>query len=114
MSKKEKSSVQLLVPDGAGDLAVVTDRRFEKGAWPIEVPVLGEHSEHWLRFVAAECQDRNWQCLPSPQQLCGDQNSASLTVRTSQGEHSPELVINWVRRRAKPLYVRARLLGNPE
>jgi hypothetical protein len=112
MARKVKSQAQVLVPDGAGGLVAGQDRRFDKGAWPIEVPVPAEHSDRWLKLLAVECLARNWQ-YHNLAQLDRGENSGSVTVRTAPGEHSPELVIRWVRRPDKPLVVRARLAGSP-
>src|SRR5690349_7449426 len=112
MAKREKSKAQILVPNGADGMTAIEDRRFEKG-WPIAVPVSVEHSDDWLQYVQFECKSRNWQCHSLTQQS-REENSGSVTIRTLQGEHSPELVIRWERRRNTPLKVRARLAGTPE
>lgn len=113
MRKRTKSAAQAFVADGAGRMVGFVDRRFDKGAWPIEVPVAAEHSDRWLRAMAAECQHRNW--IWSDLKEAGRvENSGSTTIRSSAGLDSPELVVRWSRRRDGPLCVRARLAGTPE
>jgi hypothetical protein len=102
-----------MVPNGAGGMTRVEDRRFEKEHWPIsfEIPTERDQADRWLRYLGAECHRRGWGAS-SVGQLERGENSGSIAVNTGPGK--PQLAVVWERKRGGPVKVRARSVGTPE
>ena len=107
---KSKPKATVLIGDGAEGTAKVTDRRFEKGEWPIQFTVHKEQADTWLRYFYAECQRRGWSSS-SLSQMEARENSGSITVNTG-GAGSAQLDVVWERRRQGPISVRSRSTGD--
>jgi hypothetical protein len=108
---KAKSKAIISVPDGAGGMVKVEDRRFETGDWPIafEVPNQREQADRWLRYVRAECRRRGWSDAGLGQ-LERAENSGTITIIATG---KPLLTIVWERKRGYgPIKVRARVLSS--
>lgn len=109
---KSKSTGTFLVPDGAGGMTKVEDRRFEAGEWPIQFVIPEGQADTWRQHFVAECNRRNW--TPSEiEQLEAKQNSGSISVNIAVGGQQ-QLAVVWERKRDGPLCVRARSSGPVE
>ena len=104
---KSKSKAIFSVADGAGGMTEMTDRRFEKGDWPIkfEVRTEQEQADRWPRYLSAACHQRGWGSSTLGQ-IERAENSGTITI-TANGR--PQLEIVWERKRDRPMKVRARL-----
>lgn len=102
---KRKSRAEIRVPDGAGGMVKLTDRRFEPGDWPVQFEILDQHAGTWMRYLAAACEKRGWG-LSSLGQHERREESGTLTV-TPQPRMAP-LSIVWDRKRGGAMVVRAR------
>jgi hypothetical protein len=109
---KQKSSTQIQVADGAGGMRQVTDLRFEKSEWPIELVVPAKDAEIWMAHLSAETEERGWNSS-SFSQLDAAENSGTLSVHTANGPSPATLDIVWERARGKELRLRARPSGEP-
>lgn len=115
---KRKPRSTIMVGDGAGGLAQVVDRRFERlEDWPIRFEVPYEQADKWLRYLAAECSRRGWS-TSSFGQIERAENSGNVTVRT--GPEKPQLAVVWERKWDRKrnaggnLAVWVRSIGAPE
>ena len=109
--RKQKSSAQIHVADGAGGMRQVADLRFEAGEWPIEFVVPATDAETWMAHLNAETEDRGWNS-DSFSQLDAGENSGTIAVHTATGP-SATLDSAWERPRGKALRLRARPNGDP-
>jgi len=109
---RAKAKATILVPDGAGGMVKVPDRRFEPGDWPIQFQISAKQADTWLRYFHAEYERRGWSSSSIGQFEARD-NSGSITVNTG-GANKPSLAVVWERRRDRPIHVRARSAGTPE
>jgi hypothetical protein len=109
---KTKSKATMMAADGAGGMAQVQDRRFERGDWPIRFEVPKEQADTWFQYLSAECGKCGWGC-PFFKQMEAKENSGSITIDTG-GPGQPQLVMVWERKRGGPIRVRARSAGTPE
>jgi hypothetical protein len=109
---KAKSKAIIMAADGAGGMAQVQDRRFEKDDWPTRFEVPKDQADTWLQYLSAECGRRGWSS-GGITQLAAEENSGSLTINTG-GPGQPQLAVVWERKRGGSLKVRARSAGVPE
>jgi hypothetical protein len=92
-TEKRKAKTQVMVPDGAGGMRKLEDRRFEQGDWPIrfEIPATQEQADKWSRYLKWGCHKRGWSSS-SFGQLERRENSGTITV---VGDGGPQLDIVW-------------------
>lgn len=109
---KQKSSAQIHVADGTGDMRQVADLRFEAGEWPIVLVVPASQVENWMAHLSAETEERGWNSS-SFSQFDAAENSGTLSVHTANGPSPATIDIVWERPRGKELELRARLSGEP-
>ena len=100
---KKKPKTQFQVPDNAGRMATVADRRFEFGEWPIQFSVSGDPADTWLVYLADECIRRSWNCS-CVGQIEAKENSGSTSI-TQGATAGPMLAVVWQRKRP-PFYRR--------
>ena len=109
---KQKTSVTLLVADGAGGMRPLDDLRFSDGDWPARLRVPAKHADKWMAYLDAECEMRSYSNSSSSQLEVGE-NSGTMQVRLSSGASAPTFDIVWERERDKHLKIRARPSGEP-
>jgi hypothetical protein len=109
-TEKRKARTQVMVPDGAGGMLKLEDRRFEQGEWPIkfEIPATQEQAARWSRYLKWGCHKRGWSSS-SFGQLERRENSGTITV---VGNGAPQLDIVWEHKGDGPLKLRARLAAS--
>src|SRR6266508_2652018 len=113
MTKKKMRAI-VHVPDPAGGMRRVEDRRFEPGDWPIRIDVPVDYADNWLQYLTVAVRARGWQQLGGMSQMEDRENSGSTSILANDPAGS-RLDLVWERPRSGPLKIKARAAeGFPE
>src|SRR5262245_3862267 len=107
---KAKPKAIVMVPDGAGGMVQVQDRRFVAAGWPISFDVPAEQADDWLIYLSAAGENRGWS-NGGISQIEAKENSGSIAFNDRTGQ--PQMEVVWERKCGGPIKVRARPVGAP-
>jgi hypothetical protein len=108
---RQKSTVKILVADGAGGMRPVNDLRFESGAWPVALRIPAKRAALWMDYLDAECESRGYPTA-GLSQLDPAENSGTMSIQLAVGATAPAIELMWERDRNQALLVRARPAGD--
>src|SRR5262249_2811728 len=108
---RRKPTAIISVPDGAGRMAPVIDRRFQKGNWPVQFEISPEEADIWTRYLVALCEEKSWSWNAVSQH---ERHDTSGTVTINRGAGATSLAVVWDRRRDKAMTIRAGWVGPTE